>query len=262
MAKLQILTQFGQLFTEVNQTLDFYNENLKNNLFQKDEKESNEKAYKRGEGIFDQFDENLNNINLILHLENEIIEFFNKCKENKQKLISHKNELITQLLKIKKECTTKEDYLKCRDEWNKKRIETPDERNRRECEEMFEEMIEEKKIVEEMTTNMIQMKEEIDQFLKDGKIIEMNEKINRLDFYFLKKFGVELMGSEMASLMTIKPNNKFMKQSNLTTEQIKQLEEWTELTCSEIIFDSNVDNWGEYTSVLNERIVRRDNEPL
>ena len=72
MAKLQILTQFGQLFTEVNQTLDFYNENLKNNLFQKDEKESNEKAYKRGEGIFDQFDENLNNINLILHLENEI----------------------------------------------------------------------------------------------------------------------------------------------------------------------------------------------
>ena len=38
-------------------------------------------------------------------------------------------------------------------------------------------------------------------------------------------------------------------------EDYKQLEEWTELKCSEIVFDSNVDNWDKNTSVLNERII-------
>ena len=40
----------------------------------------------------------------------------------------------------------------------------------------------------------------------------------------------------------------------LNKEQIHQLEEWTELHCNEIIFDSTVDNWKQHTSVLNEKI--------
>ena len=86
MAELQILTQFSDLFTQVKQTLDHYNENLRNNNFNKEENETNDNAYKRGEGIFDQFDQNLNNINLILHLEGETNEFFRKCKENKKNI--------------------------------------------------------------------------------------------------------------------------------------------------------------------------------
>ena len=84
MAELKILKQFSQLFTEVKQTLDYYHENLKNNNFTREENETSDKAYKRGETVFDQFDENLNNINLILNKENEINEFFEKCKHNKQ----------------------------------------------------------------------------------------------------------------------------------------------------------------------------------
>ena len=38
-------------------------------------------------------------------------------------------------------------------------------------------------------------------------------------------------------------------------EQKKQLEEWTGLQCSDIVFDSNVDNWKQHTSVLNDRII-------
>ena len=41
----------------------------------------------------------------------------------------------------------------------------------------------------------------------------------------------------------------------ITTEQHKQLEEWTGLKCTDIVFDSNVDNWSAYTSVLNDRII-------
>ena len=54
MAKLQILTQFKQLFEKVKQSLDNYNDNLRNELFEIEPKESNEKAYRRGETIFDQ----------------------------------------------------------------------------------------------------------------------------------------------------------------------------------------------------------------
>ena len=35
----------------------------------------------------------------------------------------------------------------------------------------------------------------------------------------------------------------------------KQLEEWTEKKCGEILFDSNVDNWSEQTTVFHDRII-------
>ena len=38
-------------------------------------------------------------------------------------------------------------------------------------------------------------------------------------------------------------------------EQKNQLEEWTGLQCSDIVFDSNVDNWSAGTTVFNERII-------
>ena len=41
----------------------------------------------------------------------------------------------------------------------------------------------------------------------------------------------------------------------LSKEHQKQLEEWTGLKCSEIVFDSNKDDWSKDTSVLNERII-------
>ena len=47
----------------------------------------------------------------------------------------------------------------------------------------------------------------------------------------------------------------FIKINCLSVEQIKQLEEWTGLKCTDIVFDSNVDNWSEGTSVFNERII-------
>ena len=34
-----------------------------------------------------------------------------------------------------------------------------------------------------------------------------------------------------------------------------QLEEWTSLKCSEVLFDTNIDQWSENTSVFNEKIM-------
>ena len=38
-------------------------------------------------------------------------------------------------------------------------------------------------------------------------------------------------------------------------EHQQQLEEWTELKCDDILFDSKIDEWSENTSVFNERII-------
>ena len=38
---------------------------------------------------------------------------------------------------------------------------------------------------------------------------------------------------------------------NLNDKQIKQLEDWTELRCKEILFDSDIDNWKAFSSDLN-----------
>ena len=68
--------------------------------------------------------------------------FLKNVKKNHQKLIDKKNKIINKLLRLKRNDKNilKEEYLNVREEWNKRREETKDERNRRECEEMLEEM--------------------------------------------------------------------------------------------------------------------------
>ena len=150
MAQLQILTQFKQLFDDVKESLNNYNENLRNELFEIEPNESNDQAYQRGEVIFDRCEDDLRNLNEIIEQQEEINKFFEKCKQNKIQLIDRKNEIINKLLRIKKndKNVSKEEYLNLREFWNKKREETKDEKNRRECEEMLEEIKEEKKTVE------------------------------------------------------------------------------------------------------------------
>ena len=123
MAELQILTNFKSHINEVQSLLEKYQTNLRNEIFETNEDETDEHAYKRGEGIFDQIDENVRNINKIIHKEQDILTFFSLCKSNKEKLIDYKNELINKLLRIKKNCSRTDEWLNCRDEWNRKREE-------------------------------------------------------------------------------------------------------------------------------------------
>ena len=67
MAKLEILTQFTRLFEDVKQSLDNYNVNLRNELFDIEPNENNQQAYQRGETIFDQCEDDLRNINDIFN---------------------------------------------------------------------------------------------------------------------------------------------------------------------------------------------------
>ena len=147
---MQILTEYQPVFQNTYQILKEYNDNLRNELFEIEPNEDQNDAYKRGERIFDQYEDDLKNITELINQEKEINEFFMKCKQNKQKIIDKMTLTIDKLVRIKKNNSDKEEYINCREEWNNRRIETPDEKNRRECEEMLEEIKEEKRIVNEM----------------------------------------------------------------------------------------------------------------
>ena len=251
--------------------------------------------------------------------KNQVLEFFETCQQNKTKLIKQKNLIIDKLLRIKKNNSSKEEYLDYRDALNKKRIETSDEKNRRECEEMLDEMKEEKKIVQEMTMNMIKVKKEVEEVIKNGKVDEcvksndyndlvsnfnilVNQHNEMLSNYvkrselnqiqqfnngnnqliyqqypqqnyqnipgyqmqqppqqqYLQPIIPQQLNNNIAIPMKppmLPPQNRPLKQAKLTPEEQKQFEEWTGLQCSDIVFDSNVDNWSKDTSVFNERII-------
>ena len=69
MARLQILTQFKETFENVKTLLDNYNNNLRNELFEIDLNEDNQQLYERGETIYDQCEDDLNNLKEVLEKE-------------------------------------------------------------------------------------------------------------------------------------------------------------------------------------------------
>ena len=53
----------------------------------------------------------------------------------------------------------------------------------------------------------------------------------------------------------VKQNIEDHLNDTLNEKEQKQFEEWTGLKCTDIVFDSNVDNWSQHTSVFDERII-------
>ena len=100
MTQLQILTQFKQLFINTKNSLDHYNDNLRNELFEIEPNENYQHAYQRGETIFDQCEDDIRNLTEIIEQQKEMNNFFKKCRQNKQKLIEQKNELINKFFTV------------------------------------------------------------------------------------------------------------------------------------------------------------------
>ena len=144
MNQLQFLLQFIQKYDETNKSLHKYSISIENIFL--DSIETNQTLFDQRIKLFEQYKNDLQILTNLLNKENEIINFFNKCKEHKQKLITVNNSIITTLLKWKKKnCTSIIEYQQFEEEWNNKRIETIDEKNRRKVEELLEEIQKTKK---------------------------------------------------------------------------------------------------------------------
>ena len=161
MAEIINIQEFAKEFETIKNLIDYFHDNLYNNLFDERPNESNQKRYKRGETVFDNVDENMKNIDIIIEKEERILEFFKICKENREKINLYRNSLISELMEIQKKISKREDYVKIRYDWNSRRKESPDEKNRRECCEMMEDIEYEKKEIVSLVEELRTLKEEM-----------------------------------------------------------------------------------------------------
>ena len=191
MTSLEILTQFSQLFVETKQALDYFNSIIENEIFKPQSNEDNQTNCHNGEKVFNKLVGNIGFLDRIIQKENEINEFFEKCKLNRKILNNQKNDLITTLSNLKKKSVDKEEWREWKLEWNKKREETSDEKNRRETEEMLEEIKEEKKFIEEMTKNMLKEKKELQQMIDKAKSekndLDIQKQFNKIANDYVKE---------------------------------------------------------------------------
>ena len=254
MTKLQTLQPFQNLFEQIKHSLFEYNSNLQNDLFEIDSEEQKESLYRKGETIFDQVDDNLNNLRQILQKEYEMFEFFNKCKENEEKLIEYKNEIINKLLRIRKNNSTKEEYLNYREEWNKRREESPDVKNRRECEEMLEDMKEEQKKIEEMKQEVLEMKQQLENERELFNKEMDNLRIERQELSFQSEFDAIALEFVRKDEIPETMSREFYR---ISLNEMNQLEEWTGLKCRDVIFNTDGDEWDLNQCDLLERIIGR-----
>ena len=109
---------------------------------------------------------------------------------------------------------------------------------------MLEEIREEKKYVDTMTKNMIKIKSEIEQIIKNGNL---DNYIKRNEF---NQFIQHQMEEE---------NQRKQQMMLLTKKEMNKIEEWTQKKCTEVIFDSNTDDWNMKTSVFDDKVKNRSN---
>ena len=191
MGELQNIGNYSEIFKYLQEQVIYFEENLKNTIFDQDDGEDDRTAYRRGESVYDKLHESLVSIKDILTKKNEIIEFLNRCEKNQRVFEIQENELINKLMRIKKRYSTKEEYYNARDEWNARRNETADEKNRRECEEMLVEIKEEKREIVELISELKKEKEGI----RNEQGILLNNQINEMKRELNEKSVSELCDS-------------------------------------------------------------------
>ena len=239
MAQLHFLEHYQNLFDDVKESLAYYISNLKNEMFEIEEGEDNEINYRRIENLFDQYEHNIKNIDEILQQEKEMKSFFKKCKQNKIKMKEEMNHLINIILRLKKNDpnVSQLQYLNYRSFWNKKRNETPEERNRRECEEILEEIKEEKKNVEDMTQKMIDEKKELNE--KENFLFNLHEETKNM----------------IEELVTVKEEVEYSIKTGSIENKIEELQKEHEKNLNEIekvISDNNDKTTKEITEKMNK----------
>ena len=223
---LKSLRLYDPLFKELNTALQNYNSNLMNDIYEKYPDESEQSAFKRGETFLECIDSNSRNLRVICSLENQVMEFFKICKENEQVITDKRNDTINKKLRYLKVYATTEDYLRQKSELDQHRQETPDAKNRRETEEMLQE-------IKEKEESILALRQQTEELLQ-RVTIEKREHERRTNNFEQNP----------------QPNIHF----NLSTTQINVLERWTQKKCAIVLFDSDYDNWAENTSVFLQQI--------
>ena len=207
----------------INEQMNNYLKFMKNNNIEKKENESKEDALRRAESILDR---------LI-----EIEERRNELKENSQQASEMIETMKKKIDEIKNECD-KDDENFC-----DANIETIDE------------IIEIRRLIMEEMNAL--HPEEIDDNKNDfemNKIELLKRKKETKEEIRERKEAEERRRREEAE-----EKQRKLQSMMLDENDFNQLEQWTNKNCSEVLFDSDKDNWNQNTSVFDERVKDKSN---
>ena len=70
--------------------------------------------------------------------------------------------------------------------------------------------------------------------------------------------SIVVIGSEEEMERKMKLRENIICTANLSDKQIELLEEWTSLSVDKIVFDTQYDDWSDYTCEMNDRIIGRN----
>ena len=86
----------------------------------------------------------------------------------------------------------------------------------------------------------------------NGKITESENKMNKTERNLNEKLNNYVKREEL--IMTIR-KEKYM----MNKKEMKQIEEWTNKKCGEVLFNSNVDDWNVNTSTFQDKVRNKEN---
>ena len=251
--------------------------------------ENDNQYIERGENIINKTMKQLQINEVMIQKEKEITEMieqtnkklnkiFSDCKENKIKLIEKNNENIEKVIDTKKKLINKTNKNKeqkmkeiknYKEQINVYRFESIEMKNKREMEEMLEEIKQEKKELHELIIKLEKTKQQIENNPIEHKIAENNpftniffsrnekeepKQENKNDF----NGEIEILNeNEMLDINEIKMAGKLKEMYNLSEEEMNQIEIWSNKKMGYKIFDTQKDNWSVKTSVFNDRIMNK-----
>ena len=123
MTQLENLQPFTEQIETIQTTIINFYQTLKNNTFHQMKDETDEHAFKRGQGILDEQSGNMKNLREIIKKKEMMKEFFSNCQENEKRIMEESNRLINEMMMIKKRKATKEEYQRAKAEMNRMRSE-------------------------------------------------------------------------------------------------------------------------------------------
>ncbi|BFU25565.1 predicted protein [Entamoeba histolytica] len=217
---VETLTNIQQSIDDTTKNYQYYIGSIKNEVFEIKENETYSEAIKRGEGIFDRMDETERRRKIVI--------------EKSQETINQIEIIMNIMSRIIQECNSDEEALgKTRNELIDKII-------------SIEEMIMKNKIfreTDEITQKFDKKKEEWQTYY--------------IDYFSRKKIKEEDEAKERKK----QEEERFQRMRGLSIpkQQIEQIEEWTNRKVFNILFDSDIDNWNEYTSVFDQKIMNKEN---
>ena len=154
---------------QLKQKLIVFEDNCKIPNTERQENETDDEYVRRLEGVFVKMEKNIMNLKNVIESKNEINQLFEQCEVTDKEMKRSYNQTISDMLNVLKTKLSRDEYLRMKADWDKKRkpFESEEERKQRECEEILEEVKEQREMLATERNTLEQTRKETRDLLEE-----------------------------------------------------------------------------------------------